>query len=351
MKAKNFSAGRKYRDAIRETAIEDKSDKDKIKLLISYGTLAPSTHNTQPWQFSITGEKLNIYIDFSKSVPVADPLRRDMYVSIGALIKNVQLAAGEFGITTTVKFAKPLHDSDLVATIELDGLEAAKTPKKSQVLDGIVKRQNYRGFFTKSFSTGKFDAILADVLGGQAVVSAQAVTDRNKVEQLAQLTARGLQMGYAMPTFRREISSYVNHNLSRKRHGLHGYSLRMTTPQSLIIPHVMKRKDIGKKLAAVNYKSFIASPLVAVLTTEKDDEASWLNTGQVMEELMVRMSAAGMATSIYTAAIEMKGLRAELIGVLGAKTALPQVLFCVGNPGAPLPYSKRKHLSAIAKTQ
>jgi hypothetical protein len=283
VKAKNFSAGRKYREAIRRTTVEDKSDEDKIKLLTRYGTLAPSTHNTQPWQFSITGKKLNIYIDFSKSVPVADPLRRDMYVSIGALIQNVRLAAGEFGIATDVRFAKPLHDSDLVATIGLGGLEAARTPKKSQILDGIVKRQNYRGFFTKSFNQDKFDKILADVLGGQTVVSAKALTDRDTVERLAQLTAKGLQMGYAMPTFRREISSYVNHNLSRKRYGLHGYSLRMTTPQSLVIPHVMKRKDIGKKLAAVNYKSFIVSPLVAVLTTEKDDEASWLNTGQIME--------------------------------------------------------------------
>jgi hypothetical protein len=66
---------------------------------------------------------------------------------------------------------------------------------------------------------------------------------------------------------------------------------------------------------------------------------------------MVRMSAAGMATSIYTAAIEMKGLREELMGVLGVKKALPQVLFCVGNPGAPLPYSKRKRLPAIARVR
>lgn len=344
------SLGQKQRDKIRAIKIEELIGVDKVKLLARYGTLAPSTHNTQPWLLEAGEGSLRVYIDYSKSVPVADPTMRDMYISLGALIKNVELAAGELGLGSELKLTSPLEKSELVATLTFTNLPGAKTPKKSKILEGILSRQNYRGFFDKKFDMQLFNRITKEVLAGQQTVQAKIVTSKKDVERLAELTARGLKMGYANPKFRHEIGNLINHNLSHKKYGLHGYSLRLTTPQSFVIPKIMKRKDIGPKLAALNYKSFILSPAVVVLATDNDDAASWLATGRIMEEMMVRLTVAGFASSIYTASIEAEGLREELMGDVGiTKKPLPQVLFCVGTPGAPLHFSVRKNLARVTK--
>lgn len=344
------TVGQKLRDQIGAVAIEKLADGEKTNLLASYGTLAPSTHNTQPWLVEAGVSELKIYIDKSRAVPAADPTLRDMYISLGALIKNVELAAKEFGVKSSLKLARPLADSELVATFNFFNLDQAKSPQQSEILEGILKRQNYRGFFKIEFDEIAFNKIMKETLAGQQTVRAKVITEKTEIVKLAKLTAKGLKMAYADPMFRHEIGSLINHNLSRKKYGLHGYSLRLSTLQSFVIPEVMKRKDIGPKLAMLNYKSFILSPAAVVLATDKDDETSWLATGQTMEEVMVCLAAAGLTSSIYTASIESKGLREELMRILGiTKKPLPQVLFCVGTPGAPLPFSVRKDLAKVSK--
>lgn len=342
--------GKKQRDKIRQTLITQLSDVDKIKLLLEYGTLAPSTHNTQPWKFEIKANTLRIFIDLSKKIPVADPTGRDMYISIGALIKNIEIAANEYLIKAEILISDRLGESDLVAEIQFSNLDKAKKPTKSQLLDGIIKRQNYRGFFKQGLNRKDFNKILSETISSKSIVKPEVADEKETIEELAQLTVSGLRAAYANPEFRQEIGSLINHNLSRKRHGLHGYSLRMNTPQSLVIPKVIKRKDIGAKLGALNYKSFILSPLVMTLATKDDNPKSWLETGQIMEEFMIRITAAGMTTSIYTAAIETPGLRYKVASVFGlSKNLHPQILFCVGTPGDELPYSVRKTLDKVLR--
>ncbi len=342
--------GQKHRDTIRNTDISNLTNEEKIKLFLQYGTLAPSTHNTQPWKFSIQGDILKVFADFSKKIPIADPTGRDMYISIGALIKNIELSSKEYGVKASIELIDKSKNDELVAEIRFSNLNNAKNSEKSMVINGIIKRQNYRGFFEDLPDKANFNEILNSVISRRSIVGATVADKKDVIEELAQLTVKGLKKAYATKEFRKEIGSLINHNLSRKKYGLHGYSLRMNTPQSLIVPKIVKRKDIGTKLGALNYKSFVTSPVVIVLTSQNDDRKSWLAIGQVMEEFMVRASAADMATSIYTAAIEMPGMRGEVSKVLKLnKNNKPQILFCVGYPSAPLPYSVRKNISKMLR--
>ena len=44
-------------------------------------TMAPSGHNTQPWKFSITGDCIRIFPDFTRALSVVDPDNRELYIS------------------------------------------------------------------------------------------------------------------------------------------------------------------------------------------------------------------------------------------------------------------------------
>ncbi|MCX7308994.1 MAG: Tat pathway signal protein, partial [Afipia sp.] len=46
------------------------SERPRIMDLIRYATLAPNGHNTQPWQFRIGVNRIDILPDFSRRTPV-----------------------------------------------------------------------------------------------------------------------------------------------------------------------------------------------------------------------------------------------------------------------------------------
>jgi len=72
--------------------------------LLRYAVLAPSSHNTQPWQFRITPEGIEVLPDLSRRLPIADPLDRELWLSVGSTIANLRVAAAHFGFATTILY-------------------------------------------------------------------------------------------------------------------------------------------------------------------------------------------------------------------------------------------------------
>lgn len=46
---------------------------DQYRFLLQYAILAPSTFNTQPWQFALTESGIAVFADYSRRMPAADP--------------------------------------------------------------------------------------------------------------------------------------------------------------------------------------------------------------------------------------------------------------------------------------
>ena len=38
---------------------------ERLRFLVRYALLAPSSHNTQPWQFHITDDRIDVFMDES----------------------------------------------------------------------------------------------------------------------------------------------------------------------------------------------------------------------------------------------------------------------------------------------
>src|SRR3989344_126196 len=92
------------------------SDEDKIKFIIGFGVLAPSSHNSQPWSFLIEKNVIHIFKETSRRLSVGDTNDRLLYISIGCAIENILIAADYFGYNTDVK----LNLGDLVASVTLN---------------------------------------------------------------------------------------------------------------------------------------------------------------------------------------------------------------------------------------
>ena len=82
----------------------DGSFADQLMFLLQYAILAPSTHNTQPWRFALTPEGNDVFADYGRRLPVVDPANRELYMSVGAAVFNLRVAAGRFRMPCIVEY-------------------------------------------------------------------------------------------------------------------------------------------------------------------------------------------------------------------------------------------------------
>jgi hypothetical protein len=320
------------------------SNRDKVAHLLEYALLAPSTHNTQPWKIKIEENSCQIYIDQRRLLPAADRLKRDMYISLGAFLKNLEVAARAYGVYGRTDLAD--QTDDLVATVHFTNLgKASQKALSHSLLRAIQTRSNYRGPLSPFPISDELRNFVSGLSHKQ--IKLHLIEDRQKLEKLASLTAEGLRLAYKNPAFRREISSWIRPNSSRRKTGIPGYSLRMPSLTSHIIPKMIRFRDIGPKLAELNYRSFVTASAAVVFTAEKEEPKTWLAIGQAAEEIFLKLESLEAAASIYVAAIEMGDLNQSVKNVLGIKAKdEPQFLFCIGKPLWPKVYSPRESLKS-----
>ncbi|HEY3344819.1 MAG TPA: nitroreductase family protein, partial [Anaerolineaceae bacterium] len=66
---------------------------EQFQEIIRYACLAPSGHNAQPWKFQIQGDTIRLTADDQRRLPVVDPADRELYISLGCALENLQIAA------------------------------------------------------------------------------------------------------------------------------------------------------------------------------------------------------------------------------------------------------------------
>lgn len=305
-----------------------KKAQDKIAFLLRYAVLAPSTHNTQPWLFKITKDSCEIYINSAKKLAQADPTERNLYISLGCCIENLIIAASYFGVFKTVQYNN--GKNNLVATLFFKNLDKAPKADKKMVnlLEAILKRITVRG----TFSAKKVDKKILDSINKNPFskdIALHIVKDEKDIEKIAHYTAEGLRMAYSNRLFRQEMSQWMNSNISQRKEGIPGYSLRMPFLMSLIFPFLVRLTDIGKKVSALNFKSVASAPLIFIITAKKNDSLIWIQVGRLAEHTMLSLYANTIKTSIFVAALEMGNLSTKVQKVIKTED-IPQFLFCAG---------------------
>ena len=117
-----------------------------IEQIIYYASLAGNSHNTQPWYvYAENDSVLFIKADFSRKLHIVDPDARGLFISLGAFIENLELAAGSLGYKTNIEItAKHKNDSN-VAPIHF-----SKSQKSGYDLSKIGNRRTLRTPFHKT---------------------------------------------------------------------------------------------------------------------------------------------------------------------------------------------------------
>ena len=127
---------------------------------VAAAILAANPHNTQPWIFHVTAERVELFADPTRRAGTLDALDREHHIGLGCALENLVLAASARGYTATVTLLPDGTDPTHVATVAL----AAGPSGASALHDAIGDRHSNRGPYTDA-------AIPADVVATLGAVS------------------------------------------------------------------------------------------------------------------------------------------------------------------------------------
>lgn len=89
---------------------------ESLSEILRYASLAPSGHNSQPWQVTVHSQNdLTISADPKRRLPAVDPQNREVMLSLGAFLENLTLAAEAKGYAVSSEvIAQSPTDLDII---------------------------------------------------------------------------------------------------------------------------------------------------------------------------------------------------------------------------------------------
>lgn len=306
---------------------EDGGSAEKLQFLLRYAILAPSTHNSQPWHFHISGNGLDLCADWSRRLPVVDPEHRELIMSCGAALMHLRLGIRYFGRADEVELLPDPRRPGVLARVRIgDPRECAADDRP--LFEAIPIRHTHRlPMDDRPLPDGLFDALRHEANFGNAWL--EEIVDPSDREQLADLVAEADRFQWADKMFRRELAGWMHPNRGDQHDGLPGYSLGAGDLMSHIGPLVVRTFDHGAGRAAKDREIAIGSPALAVMGTAGDDPETWLNAGQGLARLLLRARANEVWASFLNQPVEVPSIRSRVAELVG-RTDAPQIVLRLG---------------------
>jgi hypothetical protein len=283
-------------------------DAATVESLLAAAVAAPSIHNTQPWRFHLDPDSqlLEVHSVPERTLPLTDPTHRAQYLSVGAAVFNLRLAAVHLGWRPEVRLLPFPHEPGLLAAIRLTGpLGADDRPPDPGLYEAIARRHTSRMPFT---GRPVPDPVVAEMTSAAHAAGARLhVPDITGTRRLLRLTAAAEARNQAHPDRTAETLSWVTAPGADAPYGV---------PVTALGPPDAGRRipmrDFTGPLPAVRRPAlwFERHVQLALLWTPHDRREDWLRAGQALQYVLLTATAHGLRTSLLHQAMEWPDLRA-----------------------------------------
>ena len=310
--------------------------------LVAKATMAASSHNTQPWRFEIDADRIRILPDFTRRCSVVDPDDHHLYASLGCAAENVVQAAATRGWHAVVE----VRSSGNAYTVE--ALLKPGTPITSPLADAIAGRQCTRtGFDGRQVSADEL-ALLEQAASGPGVAPI-LITEKAKLEAVADWVAQGNTVQLRDPRWREELISWIRFNGREARRSLDGlWSRTSGNPEMpralsrLLLPLVLTPRSQNRK----DVPWIRSSAGVLVFISEVDDVVHWVEAGRCYERFALQATALGIRNAFINPPVEVETLRSQFAAWLGVGSKRPDLVVRFGY-GPEMPKSLRRPVGEV----
>lgn len=304
---------------------------ERARYLLRYAILAPSGHNSQPWEFVVEDGKIEVHSNESRWLDVADQDKRELYISLGCAVENICIAAQRFGLDFEIGY----HDDPPPVTVTLQPDRSNSSDGYPELFDQITERStNHHLFRDEPLS----DSVREELrnCNVEDEVAFMLVDDFERKGSIAELQAEADRLQMDNSDYRKELGHWIGIG-----------ALGDSWLKSRIGQAVVTYLDIGDREAKKNSKLIQSAPVVGILTTESDAPSARVKTGQLFERLALAANAEGIAVHPMSQILEHPEMREQLAALLDGDDKLPQHLFRLGYPQEDQDHTPRWPLEAF----
>jgi hypothetical protein len=302
---------------------------ENASYLITTAARAPSVHNSQPWQFRVTAQAVELWSDPRRKLRT-DPIGREMLVSCGAALFGLRLAVRSLGYQPVTGLLPDPAQLRLLARVAI-GRSAPMSPLERQMLAAVPHRHTHRGPFAAGpLPAGLLAGLQHDALAEGAELA--LIDDGLSYDRLARIVADAARRGDHDPQAQAEVRKWTRDPFSTARDGVPATSVA-GPPDRIPYGRLRQRDfDLGRGLARLPGQAgedWVTPAATAVLLTLGDRRADWLQAGQALQRLLLHAAGNWVFASLHSQPLEDPVTR-DLIRDRLALPGNPQMLLQLG---------------------
>jgi nitroreductase len=303
--------------------------------IVAAATRAPSIHNTQPWRFVAGPDRLDVYLDTERALPVLDPTGRQQIISCGSSVEFAVVALAAAGHAAEVELLPDDVDPTHLATVRVTGGHDASDDDRA-LAAAIERRHTVRAAFEpRALPDGLLDRLEHDASAFGTWF--KPITRSEEEVATVFLLSRAEEMEQSDPAYVAELQSWMRTDPA----AVDGVPIEAvpsddprTRPSNWLIRDfvVGQREERSDFLGAGDPDApppDVERPTVVLMGTEDDDRYSWLLAGRALGRVLLHATAAGVAASPLTQALDWPATRTRLQSRLSL-VGHPQMLLRMG---------------------
>jgi nitroreductase len=308
---------------------------EKLKFLLRYAILAPSSHNTQPWKFSVGEDKIQVFIDRTRWLKVADPDQRELYISVGCALENLLIAAEHFRYGHQVAYLPEPANEALVATVKFKPQGQPPPFRDSALFNAIATRHTNRKVYEeRPIPQGDLQHLQNYcVEEGIWLHMTDDIEIKRKVDELI---VRGDAIQFSDPAFREELGYWLGQ-------GVFGASWLIAKMEQLAVTYM----NIGKGQAKKDSEVLMSAPVLADISSRVNDRESQVKVGQVFERVCLAATMLGIRVHPMSQILEIPELKAEVSKLIPKPDVFPQHTFRLGYTEQEKEHTPRRQLEEV----
>ena len=311
-------------------------DEQQWTAVVAAATRAPSIHNTQPWRFTASADRLDLHRDRERALPVLDPTGRQQVISCGVAAEFAAVALRAAGVEAEVELMPTAEDPDHLATVRA-GAPCEVAPADAALAEAIGRRHTERApFLPRAVPEGVLERMQADA--GPLGVWVKTVTGSDVELATAFLVSRAEELERSDPEYLAELERWLRTDPA----AVDGIPVGAvpeedpaTRPSNWLVRDFVAGSRVHHAFLPAGDPAApppeVERPTVVLLGTEGDDRMAWLLAGRALARLLLTATTEGLASSPLTQALDWPATRTRMRARLSL-VGYPQMLLRMGYP-------------------
>ena len=303
--------------------------------LAGVGRLAPSLHNAQPWAFRVCAGCVDVLLDRTRLLPVADPVTRQAHLGLGAAAYLLRIKLSTLDYAVLVEEWPVPSQPDLVVRLHVAGRRAA-TETERRLLAAVAGRRTVRTPFADVDVPVDLRVAWREAAEWEGA-GLRWVEHPGERTGVAALVAAAERLQQRDRAFLAELARWTAPAVVAEGAGVPPSAFGVTGVAGHAAEFPLRDFAGGQGTDRPRHAGPVEQhPVLAVLETPGDRPTDWLTAGQALMRVLLTAAADGYAASYLNQPLELSGPRQQLRDELGL-TGWPQLVLRLGRPRGTLP--------------